>query len=344
MRFGWLLVIGSALQCVRMANASGLVPVEVAENPSYAHKPNHRILPEDRALFSGSASRINEFLRAPAASDVTQVLESLADVEELSHDLDFGIQICEEELYTNLLKIAGVLPEFEVHDLSDEQLVELQDHSLRVVASSLRNNPIARQNAFKTVPGTVVDKLTKLLHTTKSQLVLKRVLGVLLAIIDDSDFLKIVQRHDTEIDILISFPKLSRDSQMRALKLIDDLNLNKFLVKDEDGHELHLTPEELDLKYYEIMKLKLDSLKNHPGFTSVFKSFVEYMETRPVKFDPDFINWLLDEIERRSKDVQLLKRDNPDPTSEKFHQYMLRMRHQVFGNPKALRKTFRDEL
>ena len=55
----------------------------------------------------------------------------------------------------------------------------------------------------------------------------------------------------------------------------------------------------------------------------------------------DFLSWLAEEAESRKENK---KRNDYSQEDQEFDEYMLRARHEVFGNPMGLRKAIADEL
>ncbi|EMG48120.1 Nucleotide exchange factor SIL1 [Candida maltosa Xu316] len=77
-------------------------------------------------------------------------------------------------------------------------------------------------------------------------------------------------------------------------------------------------------------------------FRKYFRQLVDlHQGNKNLKPKSDFIQWLAEEVETRK---EYKKRDDYSPEEKEFDDFMLRARHEVFGNPMGLRKAIADEL
>ncbi|EGW33868.1 uncharacterized protein SPAPADRAFT_59237 [Spathaspora passalidarum NRRL Y-27907] len=260
--------------------------------------------------------------------DVERFKLALDTLEDLSHDIEFGVRITRDGPTTkNLIKVATAY-----------QDTDVTDQIYRIIGASLRNNPEAIRNLLDDVDDVYIRDLFKQLHDSKD-VIQKRVLGIIQALAQDSSFAKQYFTFDHSYgldDIVDIFPSLGPESRIRAANILEDLQLHDTTETKREEQ----VPEQQFSSF--IQKSLIENKVIADQMKTYFTKLVElHKETPSLQPSKDFISWLAQEVELRKENT---KRDDYSQHEKDFDREMLIARHEVFGNPMGLRKAFADEL
>lgn len=289
------------------ANEKGLQPVT-----------NHI---ENDTSFDGCLERVDSFI-VKGTPPVLECLEILAD---LSHDLEHGVELAKR--MKPLLILTGLCDEKVTFQDETHRITET---ALRAVASSLRNNPEALETFWLQADSNLMELLMQALEQSEDQVILKRYLGVLGAVTENETGLRKFQICLGKQRLLTLFDKLDSSSQSRALRILQQSSLQK---RDDDQDETLLLFRLLT------ETLTQEEIHTNVQFQKLLGKLIELKQSHfaNVKMDPGFLEWLNTQIEKKKT---LSPRDDDEPV----YSDLLKARHQVFGNPMAMRKAMADEL
>ncbi|ODV94913.1 hypothetical protein PACTADRAFT_50760 [Pachysolen tannophilus NRRL Y-2460] len=329
---------------------------------SYSHKPNSKIPLEEKNEFTESIDTLSNLLSLSPDSTFSKenIFTSLDTLIELSHDIDFGITLSTFKNFQTLLYLSGLSPIKSdlsrlTERLNEQEIFELKEKSLRIIGSTLRNNPIALANFLNNdqdqKPGVVVKNIFEKLKSNDNNIINNRMLSILDILTETQDGENYINLTDGKAKLLAQYIHFPKDSQLKILQILENMEQRRALNKrnEEQKNIKDLTEDEVTVKYSNFLKGMLSDDPNNSNFKQIFMNLVQLKKDKNklVKVDSDFLNWLTDEIKRRKTDPVLVKMDNDDlkdKNSERFDQYMLKARHEVFGNPMGLRKALVDEL
>jgi nucleotide exchange factor SIL1 len=255
--------------------------------------------------------------------DSSQLAQCLDIVDELSHDIEYG------EALTNDKDIFVGLNELAVAN-ADSQTIA--DSIYRIMASSLRNNQQAVKNFLDVQDILFVSHLFHQLGaTTSSDIIQKRILGIIQALLQNDSFR--FSYFDIN-DLYSRYNILGKEAKKRFINILQDsgvgVDVEKRSAEDDPDTEFSAYVQE---------KLATESIDSPSQFKILFNELTKLHETnRDLQPTKSFLTWL-------SKEVELRKENSKrDEDQIEFDNEMLRVRHVVFGNPNALRKAMMDEL
>ena len=291
------------------------------------------------------AAAVEEIDFISSDSDLTRVSDALDTLEDLSHDIEFGCKLTQSpEIFQNLLHLDKKLGGLEVENL--------QDKAYRIMAGALRNNPEAVDNFLSKQSGSFVDELFSELSTSNSDILQKRILGVIQALAQNDHFAAKYFGHSSSsgLDQLVAiFPTLGAESKTRLVNILQDINLlhpESSSSNSKRAVEESANPEK---QYSDFLQHQLVDGKH--GSESQFRLYFSklsdiHKQNKQLKPSKEFLSWLAEEAETRAKSAGEKKRDiaNYSDEDEAFDKGMLEARHLVFGNPNAMRKAVADEL
>ena len=311
----------------------------ISENLQKLHERKHPQVKQEHALrtkvskgdlsnFDAACLEVENF--KPHESDLERLHLALDTLEELSHDIEFGVKLTSyKTTFQSLLNIAN--------SVSDPKVTE---KVYRVMGSSLRNNPEAISNILTNFDKSYVDNLFEHLPN-EDDVLQKRILGIIQALVQNSHFARQYFSFDHSSglnDLIAIFPKLGSSSKARASNILEDLQLfpatnDRRSIEDQD-------PESQVSKFIQnsFVGNKLDEKNFKPYFDQLVSLHELNKSLRP---SGDFLSWLAEEAESRKENK---KRNDYSQEDQEFDEYMLRARHEVFGNPMGLRKAIADEL
>lgn len=271
-------------------------------------------------ISATSSGKLNE-------KDIENAAETLVD---LSHDLEHGVRLTQDpKIFISIL------------DIADNVGLDLKEKLLRIMGSSLRNNPEAIGNVLKLQNPQFINRLFDYLEDKNAEeVVKKRVIGIIHALSLNNSFkLEYLSlQRGRGIDRLVSvFPELEHASQVRVMNILEDLGLVADLEKRQE--------ESPQLEFSNFLQSSLHERKvvAEPQFQLYFNKLTQlHKQNKDLKPTPEFLQWLAQEANVRvegHKDTRDISPENQD-----FDRQMLQARHEVFGNPNAMRKAYLDEL
>lgn len=259
--------------------------------------------------------------------DIDSAAETLVD---LSHDREHGVRLTQDpKIFTSIL------------DIADKAGVDLREKLLRIMGSSLRNNPEAIGNVLQLQNPQFVNRLFDYLEDNSAdEVIKKRVIGIIHALSLNNSFrLEYLSLQGGRgIDRLVSvFPELEHASQVRVMNILEDVGLVADLQKRQE--------ESPQLEFSKFLQSSLHERKvvAEPLFQLYFNRLTQlHKQNKDLKPTPEFLQWLAQEANVRAEG----HKDTRDTTGENqdFDRQMLQARHEVFGNPNAMRKAYVDEL
>lgn len=285
--------------------------------------------------FQSSVDEVQHYGEGGDANRLSTALDTLID---LSHDIEFGVKLTQDSsVFRSLVDVSK--------SVQDE---DLQEKVYRIMGSSLRNNPDAVNHVLKNQDATFVECLFDKLDTDASDVIKKRILGIIHALTQNSHFnAKYFNSNNANsaVDSLISvFPSLESQSQTRLMNILEDLKL----LGGANSNEKRAIEESADPKSqysHFLQHLLADSgVASEDQFKLYFNKLSEvHSQDKSLKPSKAFMEWLSKEAELRSKGNK--ERDSSYTEEDRqFDQDLLRARHVVFGNPMGLRKALADEL
>ncbi|KAI5957169.1 SIL1 [Candida jiufengensis] len=308
-------------------------------NELLKHKSGHksRVKPEDMSEFDSAIYEVEEYNHSNTEDQ--KLVTALDTLEELCHDIELGVKITSNhQLIAKLLSIA-----------STTSNSEISEKSYNIIASSLRNNPEAVLSILHSEPN-ILDELFSAIASTTNDTIQKRILGIIQALIQNDNFkskFSNLNDKNSGISKLINlFLQLGKSSQSRCINIINDLNL---ITKSNDRRSLEDTDPSSNLSTF-LQSLFTENKLSDQNFQTQFKNLVDlHSDNKHLKPSRNFLNWLAEEVETRKESNNKLKRDldHIDDDLKKdieFDEFMLRVRHEVFGNPMGMRKAIADEL
>ncbi|CAN3376539.1 hypothetical protein DIURU_002709 [Diutina rugosa] len=225
----------------------------------------------------------------------TRLEPALDIVADLSHDLEHGAKLTHNpEIFPRLLVLAKEHP-------------DLQDSIYRIMASSLRNNPDAVQQALDSPHNdATVSELLRQLPSSDDTLQ-KRILGV-------------VSPLTTPSQLMEYYPYLGPEARSRLFNILEDDS-----AKRDQGQ----APDEQVSVYLQ----KRVPLVPKDKFDNYLDALIDlHKNNEDLNANDEFLTWLADEVEKTKG------------ASPEMHKRLLDARHNVFGNPMAMRKALADEL
>ncbi|CUM55282.1 Nucleotide exchange factor SIL1 [Debaryomyces fabryi] len=285
--------------------------------------------------FLSSVDEVQQYLQGGDASRLSTALDTLI---ELSHDLEFGVKLTQDSSVFRSL--------FDVSKLVQDK--ELQEKVYRIMGSSLRNNPDAVTNVLNNQDARFVQGLFDKLNSDASDVIKKRILGIIHALTQNSHFNAKYFNSNNEnsaIDSLVAvFPSLESQSQTRLMNIFEDLKLLDGAKSNEKRAIEESTDPKSQYSHFLQQLLSNNGVTSENQFKLYFNKLSEvHSQDKSLKPSKEFMEWLSKEAELRSKGNH--ERDSSYTEEDKqFDQDLLRARHVVFGNPMGLRKALADEL
>lgn len=288
------------------------------------------------------SSSVEELLAFGDGGDISRLDKALDTLTDLSHDIEFGVQLSKDaNIFAALQNVASLAAAED----------EVTEKALRIMGSSLRNNPEAIANVIKNQPLSFFSELFEILQLpTTTDVIQKRILGVIHALSADRQlayqhFSTNYLEHSSGLDTLLGFfPKAGRSAKERIILILEDLNVitDTTSSNDQRSLELSMKPE------YKVSNLLQSILsegksKSEQQFQEYFSSLVSLHTDHALDTSKEFLGWLSEEVElrklgKRARDVIYSGLDTD------FDAKMMEARHVVFGNPNAYRKAYGDEL
>lgn len=275
-----------------------------------------------------------EILHYNDNQDPKRLAQALDTLIELSHDIDFGLQLTAyPKIFLSMQNIA------EHHGDTDD----VAEKIYRVMGASLRNNPDAvKQFARHHQHGLIPELYRSLTKELTSVLVQKRILGIIHALSMDPQYalenfnLSDVKLSEGLSGLISVFPELKDSAKARLVIILEDLG---FISRDTSDAEIGA--DETFSNFIQSL-LYLRRLTEEHQFQTVFKALAKLHEPGELPVSGDFLHWLSEEVEERKEGMKRRDKSSSAPDSD-FHSFLSVARHTIFGNPNAARKAF-DEL
>ncbi|RCK63277.1 Nucleotide exchange factor SIL1 [Candida viswanathii] len=325
-----LVVDGELQDHSKEAIQENLQKIHEKKHPEVKQDHSHRskVNKDDLNNFDSASLEVENY--KPGESDIERLNTALDTLEELSHDIEFGEKLtADKNIFQSLLRIADTVNDAKV-----------EEKAYRIMGSSLRNNPEAINNLLANFDSDFVGNLFSQL-AAKDDILQKRILGIIQALSQNGHFTReyFSFDHSSGLDNLIEiFPQLGSESQVRASNILEDLQL--FPVTNDRRSLEDQDPESRVSKFIQnsFVNNKLDENNFKPYFNQLAKLHEGNKDLKPTH---DFLAWLAEEAELRKENK---KRDDYSQADKDFDEFMLRARHEVFGNPMGMRKAIADEL
>lgn len=293
----------------------------------HSHVRKLRVSPDDLNNFESAVLEISNY-----QGDNERLSQALDTLIELSHDIEFGLKLTKDkESFESLRKI--------VSNTGNKQTIE---KVYRILGSSLRNNPVAIQNIIAYNDDSLVNDLFIQLRThSGDDVIQKRILGVIQALAQNPKFASDYFSFENSfgLDRIIEiYPEFDSQSRARASNILEDLSL---FGKSNERRSLEESSPDTEVSRFIQESLANDKINNN-DFKLYFNKLTELHEgNKELKPSKKFLGWLAEQVETRKEHR---KRDDYSDEDKEFDRQMLIARHEVFGNPMGLRKSFGDEL
>ncbi|QPG75255.1 hypothetical protein FOA43_002605 [Brettanomyces nanus] len=298
--------------------------------------------PEDRQEFTLALGTIIRLYDERSFAEVNEkeVEGKLEILAELGSDIDFGVEIA---MHADVfLAISGLTDDDEFwksiennFDFKDR----MQELGTLCLSSALRNN----EEALKHFSESFVDMqelLEKLMDASSNQKLLTRRLGLLGALIVDDNIEEkmLLPRNQLRLLNLYGDSK-EKQLQSRILNVLEDLKLKR----GQEEQELYAAND--DERFAHMAQCQLERLDNIQGDEQ--GEILLYTLSKlagKFKAQPEFLNWLNDQIEIEKRNpIGVSKRDTSKGYTSHLD-YLIELRHLVFGNRLGMRKAYADEL
>lgn len=299
---------------------------QVEQVPAVVYQSN------DVSTFDGA---VNKIISVAQVSDQKKLLQDTSidtaaeTLVDLSHDLEYGVRLTQDpKIFLSIIEVAEAAGS------------SLEEKLFRLMGSSLRNNPEAIGNVLKYQKPDFIERLFDILeNSSTSEVTRKRVLGIIQALSLNQAFkLEYLTFHGSRgIDRLVAiFPELDHSSQVRVVNLLEDSGL----VSDTEKRQEEAP--QLEFSSFLQSSLATNKVVAESQFQLYFNKLTElHQQNRDLQPTPNFLQWLAQEANTR---VDNIKRLDMSPEDQQFNKNMLAARHEVFGNPNAMRKAYIDEL
>ncbi|GMG34863.1 unnamed protein product [Ambrosiozyma monospora] len=322
-------------------------------NDGNSMKKNNNYHANDNS-FESSMNYVIQFVESPSSGHYDDLMSSLEYLSDLSSDSDFGVSFVAQ--IQTVLKLTGLYDSNMVNfgkefGLNHVQYDKVKELTTRCLSSALRNNAAAQ----KTLGNYLVDKsdfMTRLMAYDSSSdaedvLLLKRRLSVLGALITTpgSEYSKVFSQGGLKGKLLDLFYNVSDSSvKQRITEILEDLKLqgvqnvkrDEVPAEDTDLTKLAKYTEEylIETRDQPLQDERLKHLKR--------LQTIKQTDNGSFRASADFLNWLSDEI--HSERERIGKRDLENVGGDDHVDYLVMLRHEVFGNRLASRKVYVDEL
>lgn len=296
-----------------------IVPQPEEDKSSSTPQKNERKAKVNVEEVNDFNSAVNTLLQPTDPERLDQALEVLI---EMSHDIEFGIRLTEQDTFTSINRLAN----------SGEPV---QEKAYRIIGSALRNNPEAIDNVVKLENNDMVqDWISKL--NSGSDLIKKRILGIFQQLVTNTQFKYTYFNGENNLldKLVLSYTSLGSDSKTRLINIFEDLHLIKEGGESNDNQ----------LSTYVQDKLMKSDFHDEDQYKMYYNILVDLHEKNSdLKPSKEFVAWLDEESGKRNQGIR--PRDELYSGSDSnFDKRMLETRNTVFGNPNAGRRHFDDEL
>ena len=331
--------IDTGLKEAKLGDGNMVTPPEIITTSTENAVANpHTDIPSDTYEFSEQFTNLKNSLQQGNYTDVQTQFE---DLMEFAHDYKHGYKIIIKE-FDFLQKTA----------LNNSIPINIRELDARIIIACIRNNPPVIEYIEQNYPNFVRDIFNNINEvedvTPDVQLLVKRFINILTVLIE-SDPTYIVGVVDFETLRKVFYTIDDKQLKLRILEIIASFiervhneDLSKTMKRDGI---IFVIPKIQDWTK-EFSKFVRDSDIDETHLRKFFNTLYNLKTDfgTDIKIDTSFINWLINQIEIRSKNLNngLEQRDLEQDT---FDKKLIDSRHKVFGNEMADSiKNFHDEL
>ncbi|OBA24335.1 hypothetical protein METBIDRAFT_38338 [Metschnikowia bicuspidata var. bicuspidata NRRL YB-4993] len=293
-----------------------------------------------QALLAGDVnlleyeSAVHEVLQYTENSDTRKLESALDTLIELSHDIDYGVELASHpKVFRSMKEIA------ELQTANDN----ISEKIYRIMGASLRNNPEAVTHFVQNNESGLIPELYRMLSMGQaSDLVQKRILGVIHALFMDSTYAATNLNTDnaryTEglTSLIAVFPRMGDAAKERLMLILTDLSLF-----GADPGDSTIDANKAFSAFLQRL-LHQQAMFLEPQFQTMFRSLAELHQSEDLPVSQDFLHWLSKQAEERKSAIRQRDQVYTDADAD-FDSFLTAARHFIFGNPNAARKTY-DEL
>lgn len=278
--------------------------------------------------------------RIPRKLTYGELLEHLNAVNDLASDIENGVAISKLSLKP-LLHLTGLYDENNTKSfgLTFRQLNNVKDLSYKILSATFRNNEEAQAVLLSHLTDQV-GFLEKLVNHEDNALVSKSRLGFLGSLLNNSQFDHAFIQGEIETQLLKLYSvNTDHGIKNRILLILEDRDLNKRDISNDDEMELHQSPDERYAKRIESMLIKTSVSTDVEA-----QQLLDHLKTMKLNRDSvfkasaPFLDWLSQEIETAKSDRRKRGLDSAMVDT------LIELRHEVFGNRLGSRKEFIDDL
>lgn len=313
------------------------------DNGQVPDKPKPHVSIEDLNDYESAVNQLSFFFEDRNTAFLSKALDVLVD---LSHDIEFGMKLSRDQSIFDILQKIS-------HNLSPNE-ADLKEKIFRIMGSTLRNNPEAVKNVLDKQSSSFMDAIfVELSSPENSDVIKKRILGVIQGLTSDDHFNFNYfhfgnDRSAYGISQLINvFPRLEQGTKLRLVNILEDIKIIDLPVNvggDKKSKEDSVKPDNKMSAFLQDY-LRNGKVTTENQFKLFFTKLVEiHRANKNLRPEYEFLEWLSAEASLRVDGIkpndQLYSRSD-----DEFDQEMLKVRHEVFGNPNAYRKAIiHDEL
>lgn len=290
------------------------------------------VMPEDDKLEQGNNEYLEFHQLARYVTDAyengklnteyQQLMTNLERLAELCSDRKFGLDMIKQ--VKPLLALTGLYEDSNLWNvMTKEQIITIQDVSTRCVSSALRNNDEAIKTfaRYFNTPEKFISKLLE--QSTSSELLMKRRIGLLGALIVNDNFEEAIVNSNLDITMMNMFVETTSEALRTKIKNV--------LVDIEAKHS---TPTEDEDETYILFKLienrlsKLNEIDEEAGklLANLLKFAKKNLTTWRKSVSPAFMEWLDNQMdqarESSTMDTNIAKHGHTD-----YVEYLSDIRH-----------------
>ncbi|GMF55356.1 unnamed protein product [[Candida] boidinii] len=198
---------------------------------------------------------VEEFLNNDRTDNVEGLMGYLEILDDLSHDIDYGVDISKNPM--SLIQLTGIYT-FEQPDIYETKLkgkttdsLKIQDMSMRVLSSTIRNNDEALDNIVELFNGSkdklykvIMEKLEKLNNNSFENIIQRRRLGLLNSILGHEEIASSFCCLSNDLTLLHLYSKITdKESKAKIINILHDLRIAPDYCHSENI--VNLSPQDI---------------------------------------------------------------------------------------------------
>ncbi|VEU20692.1 DEKNAAC101611 [Brettanomyces naardenensis] len=278
------------------------------------------------------------------ATKYDELVEDLEAITELSSDIEFGKDLIKDcKLYMVLSGLDNTT-ETVWNGLNEKQKKQVQDLSTRCLANALRNNEEAL-NHFCSVYD--AEEVVSRLIQEESSVLLKRRLGLLGALIlNEKVGMVMGPGNEYGLKLLNMYSEVTDDDvRTRIVNVLKDLEKSDDDDSDGDNHGI-TDRDNTFAKLVQERLQNLDNLQEDEQGRKLLENLSQLKQTHRGSFEAktEFLDWLNSQVELEKKSPSKLSKRDTSKGYSSHLDYLIDLRHGIFGNAFAVRKAYADEL